>query len=72
MAAKAENSLLEVDGEIFLLETERLLQIADVLKVPQEDIIGKAKFQVIKLSSGVLEGLYAFMMKRSLKNFLLL
>ena len=58
MAARAEDLLLEVEGKIFLLEMEQLLQIAGVLKVPQKDISGKTKFQVIKLLSGVLEGLY--------------
>lgn len=42
---------------MFTLEVEQLLQIADILKVPQKDI-GKTKFQVLKMLSRVLEGLY--------------
>ena len=58
MASKTEDLLLEVEGRMFLLEMEQLLQIADVLKVPQKDIVGKTRFQVIKFLSEMLEGLY--------------
>eukprot|EP00112_Aurelia_sp_Birch-Aquarium-sp1_P009685 Seg2108.5 transcript_id=Seg2108.5/GoldUCD/mRNA.D3Y31 product="hypothetical protein" protein_id=Seg2108.5/GoldUCD/D3Y31 len=56
MAAN-EELLLEVEGMLFSLEIEQLLQIADVLKVPQKDVLGKTKFKVIKVLSTVLEGL---------------
>ena len=39
---KTEDLLLEVEGRMLILEMEQLLQIADVLKVPQKDIVDKA------------------------------
>ncbi len=53
--ASNEDLLLEVERIFFSLEIEQLMAIADELKVPQKEVSGKTRFNIIKLLSSVLE-----------------
>ena len=50
-----EELLLQAEGILYLLELEKLKVLADKLKVPKKDVVGKSRLKLIKLLSAVYE-----------------
>ena len=50
-----EELLLQAEGILYLLEFEKLKELADKLKVPKKDVAGKSRLKLVKLLSAVYE-----------------
>ena len=53
--AELEELLLQAEGILYLLELEKLTVLADKLKVPMTDVVGKSRLKLVKLLSTVYE-----------------
>ncbi|XP_065071957.1 uncharacterized protein LOC135696488 [Rhopilema esculentum] len=53
--AEMEELLLQAEGILYLLELEKLKVLADKLKVPKKDVVGKSRLKLVKLLSAVYE-----------------
>ena len=50
-----EELLLQAEGILYLLESEKLKVLADKLKVPKKDVVGKSRLKLVKLLSAFYE-----------------